>query len=135
MRKIALILPPLLFLIGLTSLSSNNEETNKLVGVWVYSKYDNQISEFVKKQDFEKDQPGIQFEAGGKLVKRQNVGWCGTPPITYGNYDGHWKINPDSSLTVKYDYWGGKIEENWEILFLSHRELNVKRLSYKTIEE
>lgn len=102
-----------------------------LVGVWIYDKYEDEAVKYVKHKAFEKDVSGIKFKKNGELVRRQNVGWCGTPPITYSNYDGTWKVTSDSTLTIRYKYWGGDAEQDWLIKELSASVLKIKRLDYR----
>ena len=90
---------------SIKSQTENNQ--NELISVWVYSDYENEVIEYVKSKNFNKNESGIEFKKNGKLIKRQNIGWCGTPPITYDNYDGSWEFSSDSTLTIIYDYWGG----------------------------
>jgi hypothetical protein len=111
---------------------SNNLE-DKLLGTWIYSNYHNESIQFKKERSFDNKNPGIKFKKNGALVKRQNSGWCGTPPISYENYKGSWKTTSDSTLTIRYEYWGGMIEEDWLITDLSNDVLDVKNLN-KRIE-
>ena len=73
--------------------------------------------------------PGIEFRKNGTLIKRQNAGWCGTPPITYSNQEGSWKILSDTSIQISYDYWRGQVEEN---LWIQASEEGI--LKYEIIE-
>ena len=63
------------------------------------------------------------------------MGWCGTPPISYGNYDGTWKIEDDSKLTITYEYWGGTMEEEWAISNLSTDKMKISRIKHREIEK
>ena len=119
----------------LTSLFAFTERertiAEKLIGTWVYDKYEEEAKVFNKETNFQKDNSGIQFLEDGKLLKRQNVGWCGTPPITYGNDEGTWTMSNanDSIVTIKYEYWGGKIEAEWKIIQVDKEQLKVKRIA------
>lgn len=100
-----------------------------IIGVWVYSNYENEAVQYEKADAFVEDRPGIAFKADGSLVKRQNIGWCGTPPITYGNDAGTWTKRSDSTITIKYTYWGGTMEEDWQIVSLEDGKLATRRIA------
>lgn len=129
MRKLLIILSLIIF----TSFTFLNKEKNKLTGTWLYSKYENEISELVKVDRFDKNKDGIAFTNEGKLIVRQNVGDCATPPITYGNTKGTWNFTSDSTLTMKYDFWDGKIEEDWKILTMDSIRLTKVTTDYRIV--
>ncbi len=110
---------------------THTELKDDLIGTWVQIEYlDNGIL-FEKQAGFAKDKPGVSFNADGTIVKRQNAGWCGTPPISYANNNGTWRQTSDSTLTVNYSYWGGTAEENWLIVEVDDRELVLQRLEVR----
>ena len=76
---------------------------------------------------------GFQFKRNGKLIVRQNIGWCGTPPISYGNDKGTWKKIGKSKIRVQYDYWGGEIIEKWEIKDIDEESMSFKVLDSQSI--
>ncbi|BDD03267.1 hypothetical protein [Aureibacter tunicatorum] len=78
----------------------------ELYGKWVYDSRKGDMYIY-KKVDSLKTR-GIVFERRGKMHERKNSGWCGTPPISYANYDGSWKVLNDSVVQVSTAYWGGK---------------------------
>ncbi len=106
-----------------------------LVGIWVNKSYENSQTTYVKHSNFKKNEAGIEFKKEGKLIVRQNVGWCGTPPITYGNHNGTWEQTSDSTVTITYKYWRGIAKEDWLILAVSEKQLKVKRLAFRTVRE
>lgn len=61
---------------------------------------------------------GLIFYGHGELLQRGNAGWCGTPPITYKNYEGKWKAVRDSVINIKVEYWDGQMEYNMFIVML-----------------
>lgn len=111
-----------------------NTINQSLTGIWVFENYGDKEMSYQKKADFKRDKPGIEFKENGKLVKRQNVGWCGTPPISYGNFDGTWSMKTDSIISIRYEYWGGEIEEDWKIMEVSKKDLIVKMTRSETFK-
>ena len=114
-----------------TFFSSSNimeqEIDNDLFGSWVYSHYENNMIHYLKKDDFTDDKPGVAFFEDGNLLKRQNFGWCGTPPISYANRKGSW-IQEDSMITMVYFNWEGKKKEKWYLVDLNEKELVLRRM-------
>jgi len=110
-----------------TSFDPKGTDTEKLIGVWVYSGYDKEqnIVIYERRSKFDDDEAGIEFRQNNKLIKRQNTGWCGTPPISYGNYDGKWEVLTDSTIHLQYDYWGGVAEEDWKFSEISDKYMKI----------
>jgi hypothetical protein len=112
------------FLLGTIFFGSTSfRSTNNIEGLWVQESYQDGKHYMVRAKRFSKNKPGVKFLANGKLIKRQNVGWCGTPPITYGNFDGTWQWISDSLIHVSYEYWGGTAEYDWKVLKLTDKKL------------
>ncbi|MGD9202695.1 MAG: hypothetical protein PVI26_14130 [Chitinispirillia bacterium] len=80
----------------------------KFIGLWVQMKFLDRKVIYEKSIEFDKNKPGIEFKSDNSLIKRQIIGWCGTPPVTYGNYTGTWKFVGTNILEVIYEYWGGQ---------------------------
>ncbi|MGB0429714.1 MAG: hypothetical protein ACPGLV_04510 [Bacteroidia bacterium] len=105
-------------------------------GVWVETNYSSGTYEFTRSKKFLAKNPGMWFNENGKMQRRANVGWCGTPPISYKNYNGVWTLNPkDSTLHAIYEFWSGKFDNTFKIKSISANELVLKTLEQKTIKE
>lgn len=61
------------------------------------------------------------------VTERKNVGWCGTPPISYGNYEGIWK-KKDSVIQISVGYWGGTADYEWKIISVNDKFLTVYKV-------
>ena len=61
------------------------------------------------------------------MIERKNIGWCGTPPITYGNYDGNWQ-EQESILNINTSYWGGSASYQWGVIS-DNNQLVVLRIT------
>jgi hypothetical protein len=132
MKKIFLISLSIIFVMFcFSSFKSSSNKKDKLVGIWVSSEFKDGVLKLIKSTNFQKDKSGIEFKNDRSIIKRQNSGWCGTPPIHYSNYNGTWKFISDSTMTIRYDYWGGIAEEDWKIIKLDYKNLEVERMNYK----
>jgi len=115
------------------SIDLGKAEDSTILGVWVQTDYGDKIYSFEKSYKLDKNRPGIHFKVGGKLIKRQNVGWCGTPPISYGNNDGKWSLNGDGkTIDLQYAFWGGTSKAKWEIVELTESTLKARVLEFST---
>lgn len=117
-----------------SSSTDNTLHKTQIIGSWIFFEDVSNDTFFsikkVKKLDH--DKPGIVFKKNGKLIKRQNSGWCGTPPIAYANYDGTWELRKNT-LSLKYSFNNGEMEEEWEIIERKNSILIYKLKNTKTI--
>jgi hypothetical protein len=103
-----------------------------LLGTWSYSFYENDLAVYTRTPDFiESD--GIKFNADGTLIQRKNSGWCGTPPITYANYDGTWTQMNDTIIEIKAGYWGGTTTSRIDIEYISSYTLKFITVSSESV--
>ncbi|MGB1205017.1 MAG: hypothetical protein ACPG5B_05185 [Chitinophagales bacterium] len=128
--KIGIIL---LISFSLLSFSTHRKMNKKIVGVWIFSDFQNAIYEYSKEKALVQNKGGFQFKKNGKMIIRQNIGWCGTPPISYGNNEGTWQKIGSSKISMQYKYWGGEIIEKWEIKCIGQQNMSVKVLDSKSI--
>lgn len=101
------------------------QQEESLHGYWVNPVYTGQEITFMRSTGFIADEYGICFKENRKLVERKNTGWCGTPPVSYDEYEGTWKQNGDR-LLLHLSYWGGWMDVEWEIVSLDEEFLIVK---------
>ncbi len=126
---------PFAFLIML-SISQMSLSEKNILGHWSYDGVDkNEIIQYKSKTSFTKSKRGIAFLNDGKLIVRQNAGWCGTPPVSYRNFDGEWKWIDENHVALKYAFWGGTILEEWEIVSVDNGNLSIKRNKHETLKE
>lgn len=104
------------------------QPNDMLIGTWVFSSYENETITMLKADSLEKDSAGYIFYVNSSLVERKNSGWCGTPPIAYGNFNGSWQRISDSTINVNVGYWGGN--ESYKIVISM---LNKDTLKFKKI--
>jgi hypothetical protein len=127
------ILITILFLIIVLLLTSCKEGvmepyvSEQLFGTWVYQGPENDVTIMKKADGLDPNNYGFVLYAGGKFLERKNSGWCGTPPISYENYDGKWKAETENVLQIDVGYWRGKINYKMEIITLSSTELRFKQ--------
>ena len=72
-----------------------------VIGILIALQVDNWNEERKERRE-ELDEAFYGFIIGedGSFTERKNTGWCGTPPITYGNFEGSWTAVSDSLLDI-----------------------------------
>jgi hypothetical protein len=118
-------------LLGSCKSDQSIDPDNPILGIWVYKNSEKisnteYASVYERKDKFENNL-GIAFKTSNKLIERKNSGWCGTPPISYGDYDGAWYLN-DKKITTKFKDWNGITFVTYEIISIDDKILKIKRL-------
>ena len=99
-----------------------------VIGSWIKPNYNNDNTTVLERSNkLRSNDYGIEFMSDGSLVERKNSSFCGTPPITYADYNGTWSIN-GSIIQITVDYWGGQSEYEWEIVSIGYKKIKIKRL-------
>ncbi len=111
------------------------KDSRFLLQKWVQEDYDQNGFRYKSASSFESDKPGIEFLKDGSLIKRQNAGWCGTPPISYDNFDGKWERISDNEIKIEHRFWGGTSIANVRIVSLTETEMIVQFEQVETIME
>ena len=125
-----------LLLVASLSISSCTKMGEDIIGYWVYDNYDQEdsVTVYNRVKDMPDDAHGFAFKENGVFLEHKNAGWCGTPPISYANYEGTW-TRTDSLVTIEVGYWGGTSRYQWEIYSVNRDHLSVKVISSETIEQ
>ena len=113
-------------------------QQSDLLGYWTSPVYDS-VNHLQKAEQFylteRDDGRGYQFLKGGKLIVRQNSGWCGTPPISYENVSGSWEFLDDNKLLLNYPYWGGQIRQVWQVKQVTSTQLTYQILNTEYLQK
>ncbi len=99
-----------------------------MVGIWVQEGYKGDTALFKSAPKLDDNKYGFILGEDGSFVERKNSGWCGTPPISYANYEGSWEAVSDSLLSITVGYWGGVMNYQMRIVSLKGEELAIKYL-------
>ena len=130
MKKIAFLLA-LSFMIsceeGLMEADALGENAG-IVGTWIDNGYDEDVTLLIRADDFNQSKYGFTIHDDGVFIERKNSGWCGTPPISYDNFEGTWEAVSDSLLTITVGYWGGTMTYQIRIVSLDHENLGIRYL-------
>lgn len=102
-------------------LKSTND---KLLGYWINLEYSDTLLTAQKSTALDSTQYCFGFESNHSFIENKNVGWCGTPPIAYGQYEGNWNLQ-DSTLFIETPYWGGTAKYTWKLLELTETTLRI----------
>lgn len=105
----------------------NIVNTDNLTGYWVNRQVSDTTITFQRSAGLKDNDYGIAFKDDGTFTERKNAGWCGTPPITYSDFEGTWTKN-DSIVNITVGYWGGSVDYQWKVIRLDNKELIIKLL-------
>lgn len=117
----------LFFLLILASCRKDHNDfslTEGLTGCWINPRYNDSTIVYERAAEFNQG-PGIIFKEDGNLVERKNAGFCGTPPVTYADYEGTYTVN-DSVISISVGYWGGSTESAFRLIFVDQNSLTVQ---------
>lgn len=126
--KVLLTLPIILILISCTDNPVNVSIPDNLEGTWVYRSYQEDVFTMEKSINLENDNSGLIILDNGTFIERINVGWCGTPPVVYDNYQGNWESLSGTKLKINVGYWGGTENFTMDIVSVTNSVLKFKRV-------
>ena len=137
MKAISQIITSLLLVAFVSCENQNTPKAHQklnITGYWtnpVYGK--NQIT--YKRTSLLKDNEyGLALNTDKSLMERKNSGWCGTPPISYADFDGTWN-RIDSTIYISVAYWGGTAEYEWRIKSINDKSLSITIIDQEHIWE
>ena len=105
-----------------------------MVGHWIDQDYSDTLYTLRRASHIPDDTFGWTFNRDGTLIQRGNAGFCGTPPITYADYEGDW-LAKDSLITIDVNFWGGTSILEWQIIEISETSLIYYQRSIEIISE
>lgn len=118
----------ILVVLAIVSACSLNQETeykdDPLVGSWIEQEYADSTFVMKRSASLKDNDYGFTIEANHQFKERKNAGWCGTPPITYADFEGTWTYQ-DSILQVEVEYWGGMATYTWKVMMVDQDELII----------
>ncbi len=127
-KKYLLTLPIILILISCTDNPVNESIPDNLEGTWVYRSYQEDVYTMEKSINLENDNSGLIILGNGKFIERKNIGFCGTPPVVYDNYQGNWESLSDTKLKIEVEYWGGTENFTMDIVSVTNSFLKFKKI-------
>ena len=101
-----------------------SDEAELLIGNWVSPVYIDSLVQYTRAEALIENDFGISFNSGNSFIERQNAGWCGTPPISYANYNGTWSKSGDI-INITVDFWGGKANHKWKVIDINAKTLTI----------
>ena len=120
----------ILVFIGCEEKSVTEQNQDFFIGTWVNPQITDSLVTYSKSNDLVENNYGIAFLSDGTLIERKNSGWCGTPPISYSDFEGTW-TQTDSIINITVSYWGGSANYQWKLVDIKDNKFVV----YKIKEE
>jgi hypothetical protein len=112
----------LLFIVLLLGAGCDRLHSDDIIGSWTNARVEGEVITLERK-DKPENEYTITFREGGKLTERKNAGWCGTPPVSYADFEGTWQ-QTDSLINIEVGYWGGREQYRWIILSVDRKNLS-----------
>jgi hypothetical protein len=103
------------------------DKDNLLLGVWNYTRADNEVFIYSRAQSFSQCL-GYTFREDGSLVERGLAGFCATPPVSYSDYQGTWTILSRNMVKVDVSNYDGPKSYRMEIRSVDNDSLKVVRI-------
>ncbi len=100
------------------------DESDLLLGYWINPVAVDTFLKYERVGELKENAYGFGFKTGHSFVERKNAGWCGTPPVMYGDDQGTWARN-DSLIGIEVPYWGGMAHYQWKIISLDNSTLTI----------
>ncbi len=127
MKRIVFILSILLLISCENDSELIIEESDNLIGYWVNPIANNENLTFEKVNVLKDNDYGFAFHLEHKFIERKITGWCGTPPVSYADYEGKW-TRKDAMINISVGYWGGIVDYQWKIISIDENQLTIVRL-------
>jgi hypothetical protein len=128
------IIKAVLFLVIVTQIGCEEDsqsimidETDLLIGHWINPISNDSELKLTRANSLKDDEYGISFLLENQCVERSS-GWCGTPPLTFFDFEGTWTKN-ESILIMTIDNGMNGLEDvKWKIKTLNDNYLIIERL-------
>jgi hypothetical protein len=102
-------------------------DSDKLIGYWTNPVLNDSIWTYDRADGLKSSEYGFVFNPGQVFNERKNAGWCGTPPVSYADFDGMWNRS-GSFINITVGYWGGVADYQWKILSLANDKLVIYKM-------
>lgn len=98
-----------------------------IIGTWINPDYGEGTQITFERADALIEGYGITFMENGICIIRRNAGWCGTPPITYGDFEGTWEENDNGTITIVSPGWGDDpFVQEWTLIQVDNETLIIE---------
>jgi hypothetical protein len=112
-----------------------------IVGTWIEESdrslpaLEDSTTRLIRSEELDQDRYGFSIKEDGTFLERKNAGWCGTPPISFGNFEGTWTALSDSLLQITVGYWGGTMSYQIRIVSLDKETLRIRYLYAESLTD
>ena len=130
LHKIFLLLSVIAVLACEETIEPMADQSDNLIGSWVNPVPVDTCWRYERAYGLNNNDYGFAFQSDQVFVERKNAGFCGTPPITYANFEGTW-AKKDSIINISVEYWGGIADYQWKVISVNDQYLTI----YKVKEE
>ena len=116
MKNIFYLLIAASLIAGCSHKETSIDLDNPLIGTWNYVRVDSSAVIFSREGRFVQA-PGYRFNSDGTMTERALAGFCATPPVSYSDYAGTWKILKEGVINIDRTNYDGQRTETIIFLF------------------
>ncbi len=112
-----------------------------IVGTWIEESDmslpvpEDSTTRLIRSEELDQFRYGFSIKEDGTFLERKNAGWCGTPPISFENFEGTWSALSDSLLQITVGYWGGTMSYQIRIVSLAKETLRIRYLYAESLTD
>jgi hypothetical protein len=136
-----MIVPALICEMALMTGCEKNEKDlgipDGIIGFWAHPKseiaiFPTAIYCYKRVKTLPINSEGIRFLKDGTLIERnnKNAGW--SPPITYDDFSGTWRIENGNDIKISVAFWGGTKHQTWKIIDVTNKILRIEMIPSDT---
>lgn len=138
MKKIVFALAILFCFVNMKCESNEEglkDSDNMLIGHWAEPEYSENNISLNRVNKLPEAAYGISFKAKDDFVERSS-GWCGTPPLSFSDYNGTWELTEDViAITQDHfpNHYAWRIVELTESKLVLTKELTEQEKDYRAL--
>lgn len=100
------------------------------LGSWMITSYQENGFILERVRELPENTFGYIFRKDESMINRSYSGWCATPPVATGDFDGSWKLDGDA-LLVEFRSWSGVSKQEWKVLSKDNNLVTVEVATYE----
>ncbi len=106
----------------------NSDSKSSIIGNWKDLSIIDSIYTFSRTENLIENEYGFIFKLNNQFIERKNSSWCGTPPVSYSDYNGIWDCK-DSIINISVSFWGGLADYQWKIIYVDNQKLKIYKIT------
>lgn len=116
-----------------TTSEPNLSVNNSIIGSWKNVMITDSIYIYTRTAQLTENEYSFSIKTNSQFIERKNSSWCGTPPVSFYDYQGIWYAT-DSIINISVGFWGGIADYQWKLISVDNQYLKIYKIkeSYRT---